>query len=125
MQSVSKTFKWIFVFTFTASLLSFAGFASSSVLRQNTTTELVDLNKEDSSVTVFDFNYSIPVPERHSSFISTFDFNHFLNIYNTTCKVKLKTQNLVVDNSVNCSSIRKIFFIYHVNTENSDNIFIG
>jgi len=126
MQSISKSFKWIFVFTLTASLISFAGFASSSVLQQNTITELVDLNNsEGSSVIVVDFNHSIPEQARHSSIFLTFDFNHFLNIFNTACNVKLKTQNLSVDNSVNRSSKRKLVFIYHVNTDNSDNIFIG
>lgn len=126
MQSVSKSFLWIFVFTFTASLLSIEGFASSSVLQKNTITELVGRNNsEGSSVTAVDFNQCIPVQKRYSSIFSTFDFNHFLNIFNTTCYVKLKTQNLSVDNYVNCSSIRKLVFIYHVNTDYSDNIFIG
>ena len=126
MRILNKSFKWIFMLALMANLFSFAGFVRTSEVPRGITTEILVIDSSSSThvATINDCS-KLPLQPESSLILLTFDFNHFLNIYNSSCKVKLRTQNVSIDNSINRSSIRNLISFLYVKINDSDNIFIS
>jgi len=127
MRNVGKSSKWIISLALLTSLISFSGFARSSTLHQNTLiTELVvHHNSKTSYVGTVSFTSKYPLTIKSFSAFFSFNFSSFLNVFNNSCRVRLDTQNRIVNNTLNYYSTDELKLIVPSNTDKYNNIFIG
>jgi len=121
MRNISNSIKWIIWLPFLVSLISFSGFAKSSIIAKSNPTELVDTSKSNSSNSLSVNFSSTSVVQKEISKHLLLEFSESLNFASTSYHIKRKVQNQSFLDSFNSYLV----VLYLLKSDYSDGSFIA